>query len=49
MSFNIRCILCDVYSTDGVTIIHVDTFYGTKEDSYVAFKQAPLNFEFRKK
>ena len=32
INFKSRCILCDVYSTHVFTIIHVDTFHGSKED-----------------
>ena len=31
-NFKNRCILCDVYSTHVFTIIHVDTFHGSKGD-----------------
>ena len=31
INFKSKCILCDVYSTQVFTIIHVDTFHGSKE------------------
>ena len=35
-NFKNRCILCDVYSTHVSTIIHVDTFHGSKGDLLVS-------------
>ena len=35
-NFKNRCILCDVYSTHVSTIIHVDTFHGSKGDFLVS-------------
>ena len=36
MDFKNRCILCDVYSAHVFTIIHVDTFHGSKGDFRVS-------------
>ena len=41
IDFKNRCILCDVYSTHVSTIIHVDTFYGSKGDFPVSCAVRP--------
>ena len=40
-----RCILCDVYSTHAFTIIHVDTFHGSKGNFPVSC--AMMSFKIR--
>ena len=36
INFRSRCILCDICNTHTFTIIHVDTFYGSKGDFHVS-------------